>query len=112
MEIAEGEGQRSAERMRYLFCTIMIGVTPLALLAAGRLGALIPVASDWLEAAIDSLGFVSFIALLPAQFVVVHRAGNSMHLRDSDRLLVGTFCALFSVAPVVAAFALMAWANS
>jgi hypothetical protein len=101
MEQAEGECQRSAERMRYLFAALTIGVAPLALFFLGAVASLVPFADGGLEAVPRALGVLGFILLLPAQFVVIHKAGNSMRLRDSDRLVVGAFCALFSVAPVV-----------
>lgn len=101
MEQVEGEWQRSAQRMRYLFSALLIGVVPVALYVAGDLGDRVPLAGLWLGAFMDSLGFLSLFALLPAQFVVIHKAGNSVYLRDSDRLLIAVFCALFSVAPFI-----------
>lgn len=108
MEEADAECRRSAERLRYLFAALAIGVAPLVVAVLGGLGSLVPVAGDSLGTAFGVLGVVSFIALLPAQFVVIHKASNSMRLRNSDRLLVGVFCAFFSVAPVVTLFVLVA----
>lgn len=108
MEQADGECQRSAERMRYLFATMIIGVAPLAVFLVVALAALVPVAGPWLSAVLMIPGFVSLFVLLPAQFAVFQKAHNSIHLQRLDRVAVSVFCVFFTFSPIVT---LLAFAN-